>query len=101
MKIKIKWTDDCQGKKDYDGDIVFISSRYYPKDYQSNGKVSARSSVELSDGEEWHNGETEELVSNVFEGDSFEEVSLKVEKWSEIQINRIYSALRAEFQVKG
>lgn len=25
-----KWTDDCQGKKDYDGRLISISCRYWP-----------------------------------------------------------------------
>jgi hypothetical protein len=31
LKVPAKWTDDCQGKKDYDGDIVSISTRYWPE----------------------------------------------------------------------
>jgi hypothetical protein len=27
----IKWRNDCQGKKDYDGRIVHVSSRYWPR----------------------------------------------------------------------
>lgn len=30
MKIDAKWTPDCQGKKDYDGQILSISTRYWP-----------------------------------------------------------------------
>jgi len=27
---EFKWTNDCQGKKDFDGPIVTLSSRYWP-----------------------------------------------------------------------
>ena len=28
MDVEISWADDCQGKKDYDADLVRLSSRY-------------------------------------------------------------------------
>ena len=97
MKLEIKWTDDCQGKKDYDGDIVAVSTRYWPKSYQSNSKVSAKCNIILSDGFPHHNGEIECLVSAVFEGDSFPEVSAQVELWAQNQMDRVSSVLLAEF----
>ena len=30
MQPYAMWTDDCQGKKDYDGNMVSISTRYWP-----------------------------------------------------------------------
>jgi hypothetical protein len=32
MKLAAKWTNDCGGKKDYDGDILSVSTRYWPAD---------------------------------------------------------------------
>ena len=26
-----QWSDDCQGKKDYDGPLVSVSTRYWPR----------------------------------------------------------------------
>ena len=31
MNVPAKWTDDCQGKKDYDGKILCLSTRYWPR----------------------------------------------------------------------
>ncbi len=31
MRLAAKWTNDCQGKKDYDGSIVRITTRYWPR----------------------------------------------------------------------
>lgn len=97
MKSEIEWTDDCSGKKDYDGDIVAVSTRYWPKRYQDNGKVSATSSIMLSDGCPDHNGETEDLISKDFEGDTFAEVAIQVQGWVQEQMDRVEKALRAEF----
>lgn len=30
MKPCVAWTNDCQGKKDYDGRLLSISTRYWP-----------------------------------------------------------------------
>lgn len=97
MKLNIEWTDDCQGKKDYDGDVVAISTRYWPSRCQQNGRVSAKCSIIISDGYPHHNGESEELAFKDFEGETFEQVSAQVKMWAQEQANRVYSALRTEF----
>jgi hypothetical protein len=30
-KFKMTWTPDCQGKEDFDGAMVFLSTRIYPR----------------------------------------------------------------------
>lgn len=30
LRPAARWTDDCQGKKDYDGPLLSISTRYWP-----------------------------------------------------------------------
>lgn len=40
FKPAAAWTDDCQGKKDYDGRLIDISCRYYPPSKNVNGKHS-------------------------------------------------------------
>lgn len=42
------WTNDCQGKKDYDGDLISISSRYWPPNYNRDGKHSAHAAIHLN-----------------------------------------------------
>ena len=110
MKLNIKWTDDCQGKKDYDGEIVAVSTRYWPgymtifdsREPEKGlhevpaGKPSAACSIILSDG--LLNGEYENLIHGRFEGDTFEDVAAQVESWAQEQMDRVEKALRAEFQ---
>ena len=111
MKLEISWTDDCQGKKDYDGDIVAVSTRYWPGPATvfdtahpglglheiPGGKPSARCSIILSNGYPYHNSETEPLIEKEFEGDSFGAVAAQVELWAQEQMDRVEKALRAEF----
>jgi hypothetical protein len=53
LPLNAEWRDDCQGKKDYDGEILRISTRYWgSRDYRIVGgnltKPSAKSSLMLS-----------------------------------------------------
>lgn len=110
MKPAAEWTNDCCGKKDYDGKIVVVSTRYWPKGgstmvfdsghpelglraYDDGSPASAHSSILLV-------GSGEELVLTEVQktGAGFNEVSLAVEEWVQEQMNRIESALRMEFQ---
>lgn len=113
MKLNISWTDDCCGKKDYDGDIVAVSTRYWPRGgsvmvldtstrqglqkFDDGSKPSATSSIMLSNGYCQHNDETEDLISKAFEGETFEDVAAQVETWAQEQMNRVVKALKAEF----
>lgn len=113
MKLNISWTDDCCGKKDYDGDIVAVSTRYWPRGgsamvlntsngqglqkFDDGSKPSATCSIMLLNGYRHHNDETEYLLKKNFEGESFEEVAAKVEAWAQEQMYRVVKALKAEF----
>ena len=103
MNIEIEWTDDCSGKKDYDADVVRVSSRYWPRGggflefgpdgFKDNAerpeiKPSAKSHILLGD---------EELASAEFEGESEAEVKAQVEAWVAGQVARIEDAMRAAF----
>ncbi len=111
IKLDAKWTDDCQGKKDYDGCILSISTRYWPAGggftliHNDAGKVtfqegvegvrpSAKSSLVIHDkgSVDWI-----ELATMEFEGDSFDEVAGQVVKWAQEQMDRATSALFAAF----
>lgn len=103
MNIEIEWTNDCSGKKDYDADLVRLSSRYWPRgggfmaiidgrieenEARPEIKPSAVSSILLGD---------DELASKKFEGETETEVKAKVEAWASEQIARIEAAVRAAF----
>lgn len=115
LKLNISWTDDCCGKKDYDGDIVAVSTRYWPRGgsamvldtsdgqglrkFDDGSKPSATSHIMLSNGYPHHNDETEYLISRDFEGETFEDVAAQVEAWAQEQMDRVTKALKAEFSV--
>jgi hypothetical protein len=110
MRLDAEWTDDCQGKKDYDGEILSVSTRYWPagggfhvfdtrepekglhlNDYGS--KPSAHCSLLLRDA----NDEDVTLIDKEFEGESFSAVSQQVEAWAQEQYEKAISVLRAAF----
>lgn len=83
------WTLDCQGKQDWDGALVELSTRYWPGNYQLNGKVSTKCSILLA-------GET--LVSKEFEADSELQVKAMTEAWARAQLDEIVQVLRSHLQ---
>ncbi len=109
-----QWTDDCQGKKDFDGLAVLISTRYWPgymTGYNSayperglhviptNGP-SAKATLAInhggpSEGDEY--GDYFVLAECEFDGADEDEVKGKVEVWVQEQFDRMTGALRAEF----
>lgn len=91
--ISAKWTPDCQGKQDYDGHIISISTRYWPGNYQSNGKISATSSIILR----YNEDDYEYLAEKDFEGDSEAEVKSSVEEWAQEQMSKIVETMRHGF----
>lgn len=113
MKKRItEWTDDCQGKKNYDGPLIRVSSRYWPRgggfhllvgrNFVESGKIrpdikpSAESSIMLAD-------ETT-IFEKKFEAETEEEVKAQVETWVEekyeIIRQAIDAAIRAERKAK-
>lgn len=111
-RVPAMWTDDCSGKKNFDGEIIAISTRYWPRGggyYIYDGvnffqntqgpPPSARSSILLRARPDEDGGDDEPtvLVSKRFEGDSFEAVRVQVEEWAEGQYTRIVSALLREY----
>lgn len=112
MKLNIEWTDDCQGKKDYDGDILKVSTRYWPagggyhifdsrepekglRESNDGSAPSATCSIMLCDGET--NGEYVDLIERDFSGPTFEAVKAQVEAWAQEQFDKAAMALRAAF----
>jgi hypothetical protein len=115
LKHTAVWTDDCQGKKDFDGEVVSISTRYWPgyhtmfdtaepeKGFQqvrTGGPHAIASLVirhEPIEGEEYSEWLT--LAEADFAGETEEEVKGKVEAWVQGQFLRLAAALRREFGV--
>ena len=100
MKLNITWKNDCQGKKNYDGKLVTITTHYWPGPYAVfdlglheiyGARPSAKSTIWLVD------CFGEELATKDFEGESFDDVDEQVKSWGQQQMDRIATALRAEF----
>lgn len=109
--IAAKWTNDCQGKKDFDGSILRISTRYWPRGggftLLQNGRAlenntrpeirpSATSTIVLCYGEPQEgepDGQYLELAEKEFEGETFEEVAGQVEAWAAEQYERVAVAI--------
>lgn len=105
----IAWTDDCQGKKDFDGDILSLSTRYWPRGggfhasfivpgqpvvWEGNEarpeiKPSAHSSILLLG---------KELVSKEFEAETEAEVKQQVEDWARAQIEPLRDLIKERYK---
>jgi len=112
------WSDDCQGKKDYDGRLISISTRYWPPagqggsmmvsnqggemkisevPYRCDGRASAHAAIVLNfdaPDEPGGFGESADLVEADFVGDTEDDVKRQVEAWVVEQANRILMLLR-------
>ena len=110
MKLNAEWTNDCCGKKDYDGDVLQISTRYWPRGgsclmldtaqpelglhhVDDGSKPSAHSSLLLHG-----DGDYVTLTEKEFEAETFEEVAAQVEAWAQEQMDKAEAALRAAFE---
>ena len=110
MNLSAKWTPDCSGKWDYDGVILEISTRYYPRGggfHVSDGKgdlrpsaekfpdvkPSATSKIEIVHGDD----DYALLIQQEFTGDTEAEVKGAVEKWAAEKFERIVAVLQREF----
>lgn len=108
-----QWTSDCQGKMDFDGFAVLISSRYWPGPitvYNTaepekglheipGGPPSARAELSINHGEPTQEGYGIDfvLVERRFEGATESDVKRQVEEWVQQQFERLTMALRREF----
>ena len=88
LKPCAKWTDDCQGKKDYDGRLLSISTRYWPGSYRSDRHPSASTAIVLNwgDPDEYGYGETTTWREAEFVADTEAEVKMLVEAWVRSQM---------------
>ena len=112
MKIDAKWKNDCQGKKDYDAHIVSLSTRYWPagggftlinntaegltgqeSEDRPEIKPSATSSIVIHHGDE----DFVDVISQDFEGSTFEDVKAQVETWAQDNFDRVVAVIKKEF----
>lgn len=101
MELKAEWVLDCQGKQDYDANLVRLSTRYWPRGggysmMTANGRwlenqdrpsipPSASATIYLQD---------EPLLKRTFEGATEAEVKMKVEAWAHEQFAKVVIAMR-------
>jgi len=100
-----EWTDDCQGKKDFDGEIVSVSTRYWPRGgsadvYDVTPRGVAVVPRDMSVRPSAHSAIVVcgvNVVESDFEGDTEAEVKAAVEKWVAEQTARAVAAVKATF----
>lgn len=81
-----EWSDDCNGKQNYDGPVVSISTRYWPGWKSSDGRPSAVAAIVLNGAR----GDHYPIVEYEVSADTPGEVRAAVEAWVAGQ----YDALR-------
>lgn len=105
MELQAEWTSDCQGKQDYDADLLRLSTRYYPRgggfsiltpdhkwqenDARPSIPPGATATIYLQD---------EPLTSASFEAETESEVKAKVEEWAREQFAKVVNAMWAAFK---
>lgn len=112
--VVAKWRDDCQGKKDYDGEVVVLSCRYWPGADSEQGTmiVTRDHNGQVVIGTEPHGerhhvhasiclvkagGDFATLTHEHFYGNSFDEVRVATEGWAKGAVARVWRAVIVEF----
>lgn len=104
-ELQAEWQLDCQGKQDYDANLVRLSTRYWPRgggyaELTDNGRwlenksrpsipPSATATIYLQD---------DPLTTASFEGATEAEVKAKVEAWAREQFAKVVGAMSAAFR---
>lgn len=113
LRLAASWCDDCQGKKDYDSDILVISSRYWPgaKDGQASMRIKHATGVAVIGGAYGDKASaTSELIINhgddegayVLASKDFSHedgavVRAEVEQWAQEQMDKVVEILKETF----
>jgi hypothetical protein len=107
VTLTAEWEDDCQGKKDFDCEIIGLSTRYWPRGggfhvlaggkFEGNEarpeiKPSAKAHIQI-DGHS--------VLEKEFEGETFEDVAAQVEAWGKNQHAKIVAAVCAALGVEA
>lgn len=95
------WTTDCGGKQDYDGEIISISTRYWPANRSSDNRPSAHAAIHLKLGPvsvHWPgpylaDGEYRVWREQHFAASTEAEVKHQVEAWVHTQVQEIVALL--------
>ena len=79
-----RWTSDCNGKQDYDGRMLSISTRYWPAWKSSDRRPSAHAAIHVNHGrpdpdDDW--GDYTVLFDQEFSAATESEVKVLVEAW--------------------
>lgn len=79
----VRWTDDCQGKKNYDGALLRIDSRYWPKGHANGAHCEAVSGIHIQHGAIDGGGESDYSIwrERWFKGPTEADVRAAVEAW--------------------
>lgn len=84
----LAWRNDCQGKKDYDGRLVEVSTRYWPPNYDAHGQHTAHSSILLGG---------MAVTDRNFTAPTIAECKRQVEQWVASQIQILEAAVIGAF----
>lgn len=85
------WLPDCQGKQDFDSDLVALSCRYYPPNYDSQGRHSVSASIIFGEGQDT-------VAQHNFHADTEAGAKGKAEQWAAERVASIVSTLTAAQQ---
>lgn len=90
-----QWTDDCQGKKNYDGPMLDISTRYWPGSYQANAHPSAHAAIVIRIGDSSFPDEPDYKTWREVEFDAPTEPEVRalVEEWVAAQYSDVLELL--------
>lgn len=109
--VAAEWADDCQGKKDFDGPIVSVSTRYWPRgggmwifntatghiqenDERPEIKPSASCSICIDFKDQDGDADSTDLIKQRFEGESEDEVKKLVESFVDAEFRKIANHLK-------
>lgn len=109
--LDAQWTDDCCGKKDYDGEVISISTRYWPAGggymifNTADGVLRKSEEIDKSPPHAHSSlilrvkdDEYVTLIETDIKGKTFEEVKDKVEAWAQSQYKSLIDLLRQHYK---
>jgi hypothetical protein len=96
MKVPAEWSDDCGGKKNFDGDLVSVCVTCFPGG--RGGSSTASASILLLQGND--EDDDVDLVRQEFTGQTQEEAQRQVEVWVQAKYEEIAKLLMDHFQAK-
>lgn len=110
-EYNLEWVPDCLGKQDYDGTLVSLSCRMYPrgggfsqvdtrtgevKGNEDRPAIPPEAMVSILLGDPC-GGPYDVMATASFQGETEEEVKTKVEEWSAGMIAKVEAAIRQAF----